>query len=266
MNNDFTTLKSSDYTTYVSKRYFMAISNSQVNTYQLYMGLSSRDLTSLSKEEIIEDCKNVSNLISSIDKTGIYVVPIIPLAELEQAALENDGRAYANIMIRYVTPIINSIIQNLNRKNKGVVPKVKMVKQNDMDRKIVSGIVLEAINQSNGKPVDWLEEVESENLKQSTFISNAPADNPPLEKKNEDIAVDFSSENAPTKNGGIAPIDRQYENTLTHEKNKGYTRKLVKPQGTPQPRSYGFSSMKFIIMTLVTSIVLGLSIAFLLLK
>ena len=63
---------------------------------------------------------------------------------------------------------------------------------------------------------------------------------------------------------GIAPINREYENIDSMDKTKSnqLVRKLVKPNDI----SNGFSNIKFIVATLIFSLVVGVSIGYILMK
>ena len=68
----------------------------------------------------------------------------------------------------------------------------------------------------------------------------------------------------PTLDNDITPINREYENVDSIDKTKSnqLVRKLTKPNNT----STGFSNVKFIVLVLLLSLVVGISIGYLIMK
>lgn len=137
MGEEFVILTFDGYTIYKNDKYYLCMSNEQVNNYQLYIGFSERDLSTSSKVSVVNETRKVSDLINSIDKTGIYILPIISPVFLEQAALENDDRIYNRIMNENIQPITAEIYHRLASLGKSVNQRIKMIKQNDIDTKII---------------------------------------------------------------------------------------------------------------------------------
>jgi len=96
-------VKLSGYTIYQFKskygyNYFLSIPDQYVKNYQMFVGFPKKDLKELSKKDVINEIDEIKKMIASLNKDGIYLLPDIPVSELDEAARENDGKKYNKIL------------------------------------------------------------------------------------------------------------------------------------------------------------------------
>ena len=253
MGEEFVKLVFNGYTIYSGDgKYYFCISDEEVQSYQIFIGFSERDLGNSSKEAIVNEIRKVSDLISSLDKSVIYVLPVISPSYLQEVAMENDGIGYRRIMNDVVQPCVREIHGKLSKKNKQVNPVIRMIKRNDVDRKFIDGVILQILDEY--KRDDLVVDIEYSALRQTQTMNDATFD-----RSSPSFTV--ANDNR-TPQSGIAPVNHQYDEASIGKSNQ-LTRKKVK---TKQEVSPGFSSIKFIVMVLTVSIVLGIGLGYLLIK
>jgi hypothetical protein len=126
-----------DYSIYKNEKYFLCIPNEPNNYYHIFMGFSNKDLKNIPEEELIKEIRLIGDSVNVAYKNGIYVLPIIPPKQLEEAASENDDRLYNKILNNIIQPITYSIYSQLATQKMRVSHTIKMIKQNDIDTKLV---------------------------------------------------------------------------------------------------------------------------------
>ncbi|MBQ2873476.1 MAG: hypothetical protein IJE89_05705 [Bacilli bacterium] len=242
MGEEYIKLSTEQYTIYKNNGYYLCISDLQQDSYDLIIGFSDKDISTLSKEEIINEIRKIGDLINSLNQKGIYVLPIISPYELEQAALENDDRLFNQIMVTKIKPITRDIYERLSRQNKNLEAVIKMIKQTDADRKFIDWLDMKLMTTS----FDYIDDIEYKKLKEAL-----------KEKEVNETYIQTASQYSFQ---GIPPIDRTYENQT---KNNRLVKRLVKPN---TPTSPGFSNISFITITLTIALILGIGISYLIIK
>lgn len=249
MSQLVTSLEIEQYKIYKRNGYYLCMSDIESNNYQLFIGFANKDLNSLSKEEIIAEIRRISDLINMINKSGLFVLPIINPYELEQAAMENDDRLFYEIMSKKIQPITNDIYTLLRSENKKIDSVIRMIKQTDADRKLIDWMDMKLMESG----VDYIEDIEYEKLK----VQNKQEPN----KVQQEVYTQNPQEN---NSYAIPPIDRSYEETMSQTKSNQLARRLVKPNEHRRPS--GFSNFGFIMIVLSISILLGIGFGYLVIK
>lgn len=223
--------------------YYLCVPTRNVDEYSMYVGFPNREFGNLSNDEIISEINKVSSVVTSLNINGVYVLPVIPYTDLVQASLENDDNAYRDIFWNKVTPITTEIYTMLEGKFKN---KRNMVKRDDCDRKFIDWIVLESIKYGN----ELIGAVEYSSL----------VDGYGQGKKADNVILEDSPISLTQNNDVIAPVNHELDE-INKKRNK-HTLRRVKEKNA----SLGFSSIKFIVITLLLSLVIGISIGYLLIK
>ena len=139
--NGFEFAKLNGYTIYQftntdANKYFLAVPDQYVGTYQVFIGFPQRDFKNSTKEEIISEINGIREMISAINRDGIYVLPDIPLEELENAANNDDF----SLLLKKVQAIIQDCylqLKNFNHGKDTVDQLIRFVKQTEYDSKFV---------------------------------------------------------------------------------------------------------------------------------
>lgn len=257
------------YKTYINDNdsYYLCVPNGNINKCQIFLGFNDRSLESLSKEEIISQIKEVNDIIYSLNNNSIYAVPIIPMNELEQAVLENDDRLYSFILNNKIQPVTNSIYNVLVKNNirpKNIEQVIFLIEKNDNDKKIAGWLAMKLGD-------SYIKEIDYNKLKEEYMVRNNIRKLESEKKEDASVVIPISDgpleriqEVQPVFESGIAPISREFENvpTLVKGKEKVLTKKLTKPTEV----SSGFSDIKFIILGILISLVMGVGLAYLSMK
>lgn len=222
--------------------YYLCVPNGNIVGCQIFLGFSDKDLETLSNDEVISMISAVNNTILGINNNSMYVVPNIKFSVLEQAALENDDPMYLNILNNSIQPIMGDVY-NMLIKN-GIKPKdinqvIQVIEKNDRDKKIGGWLSMKLGEQ-------YINEINYHDL----VLGH-------MDKSSEQVHDNYS-----VFDSGIAPVNHDYDNVLTNDKKNTLVRRLTKPKDT----SLGFSSFKFIIVTLLLSLVVGTLVGYLIMK
>lgn len=247
MGEEFFRLTIEQYKIYKRDGYYLCISNLDCDNYQLFIGFTDKDFNSLTKEQIVSEIRKVSDLVKSINQSGIYVLPVISPSELEQAARENDDKLFYRIMSEKIQPITREIYEILNGQNKSIESMIRMIKQTDNDRKFIDWMDMKLMETG----IDYVEDIEYLKLREMA------------QNKNIETSTDVYG-GARNNSSGIPPIDRSYENTQVQTNSNQLVRKLVKP--TNQHISSGFSNIGFIVIVLTMALIVGIWISYLFIK
>lgn len=237
--------------------YYVCVPNNQLQNYQMFVGFANKDLSTLSKEEIIVEVNKVASFVNSLNNAGIYILPDIPISQLEQAVLANDERMFNNILVNRIQPITKQVYLLLNKRVN--TSMINMIMQSGNDKKIVDWI---SNQYQNGKiqPIDYSMNLtmqrESEREK-IVHVNNTMMHHQPVSQQTMNVPQ-------PQQTTGITPINRQYDNEPTVNKENRLVRRLTMDNNNQV--SSGFGSIKFIIATLILSLVVGVSIGYILIK
>lgn len=237
------------YKSYVNDdiSYYLCIPNGSINKCQIVLGFANENLDSLSQDELIAKISEVNDMVFNLNNESIYAIPNIDELEYKNAVLENDNRLYENILNNKIHPITqdiyNMLIKNGIKKN-NISQVISVIKKTDDDKKFTFWLSMR-LGDNYINEIDYKDLLDGYNLKidDSQIIINDP---------NDEII----------NNSGIAPVNRDYENTQVIEKENRLVKKLTKPVD----KSPGFSSFKFIIVFMLITIIFGISIGYLLVK
>jgi len=220
--------------------YFLSIPDHYVKNYQLFIGFPHKDLKDIPKKDIINEIDDIKKMISSLNKDGIYLLPDIPVDLLTQAALENDGKKYNQILNNKIKPMIADayqIISSYNTAKKTINQVIVFVKQTESDRKFVDWFEMNMPNFIHGVTYNEIKKYYYQQLSNDIGADDK-----------EKIFDNTTKEN-------ILPI-KQYENTQELNKRNVKVRKR-----TPnRHNNYGFSNIfklliTFTIITIIATII-----------
>lgn len=229
-------LSLNEYSIYKNDNYYLCVPHVEHRFYHVFLGFSLMNLESISNEKLIIEIRKISDSIFSVYKNSVYVLPIINPTTLLEVTSENDDRAYNKILKNVIQPITLSVYSMLMKKNASVSQIIKMIKQNDVDKKLV----------------DWLSLKLGDNfVKEITFEESEIFSTIPVESYNS------GDSNEPDE---IISIDYQSD-SIWLKKEEDKISESLKPAFSP-----GFSNLSFIIMVLVVSSVFGVILGYLILK
>ena len=156
--NGFEFAKLNGYTIYQftntdANKYFLAVPDEYVGTYQIFVGFPQRDLRNASRDEIISEINGIREMISAINRDGIYVLPDIPLEELENAANKDDF----SLLLKKVQAIISDCylrLKNFNNSKDTIDQLIRFVKQSETDSKFIMWLEINFPNFTKGISYD----------------------------------------------------------------------------------------------------------------
>lgn len=224
-------LSLTNYTIYQNNNYYICLPNKYCTFYHLFMGFSFKDLNKLSEEELIKEIRLIGDSVNVAYPNGIYVLPIINPDLLIEATNENDDRLYNKILNKKIQPITHEVYSLFSNRNTQVSPVIKMIKQNNMDTKLIGWIYLKL---------------------GSVFVKEILFDNTPPE-----VEVQKEVENTIHEEETIFLDSNEY---LTSN-DEVYIKDSLKAAVSP-----GFGSIGSILFILSISIVLGSIIMYMILK
>ena len=224
-----------EYSIYKNNNYYLCVPNAEHHFYHVFMGFSLRNLDSLSHEKLIIEIRKISDSIFAVYKNSVYVLPIMDPVVLEEVTSENDDRGYNRILKNIIQPITLSVYAKLMRKNVRVSQIVKMIKQNDADKKLVGWMSLKLGDR-------FIKEITFEDDMNVTIPTEIMSDTNHSELA-KDISVDYQEDN------------------IWLKKEEERISESLKPAFSP-----GFSSLRFMILVLTISLAFGVILGYLILK
>ena len=219
------------YSIYMNDNYYLCFPNGNNNFYHVFISFSTTNLTKLSNEELILEIRRISDSIYSIYNNVVYIIPIIEPSILEEVSSENDDRGYNKLLKKYIQPVTLSVYGKLISKNYYVSQIIKMIKQNDVDTKIVGWLSMKFGS-------EFVKEIVFENK-----IYDAEEVENDVKINTETISIEYQTDD------------------IWLKKEEDKIADTLKPAVSP-----GFSALRFLIMTLSISLVLGGIIGYLILK
>jgi len=230
--------KNNDYVLYLEydntgSKYYLCIPTGNEMNYQIFFGL---DKDNMDSDEIINGIVNTYSNIIEGKKNIIYINSIIGINDLIEAAKDNDQRLY-NYLLDKIHQTINHAYEIIIKEKLAVIDSViTMVKKDDDDAKFI----------------DWLET----NMPMYIHSISLNIDRPyELDDMNPLPFVDTSDNGGGNLlTGGIGD-----SNLLTQ--NKGVSKKKK-----PKKNNHGFGNIILIIILLMIVFVVGISIAYILIK
>lgn len=234
MKDNNIVLSLNDYTIYDNVYYYLCVPKTVSNFYHVFIGFSEKDLVKLTTDDLILEIRKIADSINAAYKNGIYVLPVIPNKLLIDATCENDDRLYNKILNNIIQPITFEIYKLFTTNNMRVSQIIKLIKQNDIDTKLVGWLSIKLGNYF---------------IKEITF-----------EQKNDNTQDDvIEIETVTHDNGSIFVADTSDDKSFVD--NEIYISDSLKPAVSP-----GFSSWGLIIMVLFIAIVFGGIITYMIIK
>lgn len=243
---------SDNYSIYQNNGYYMCISNKDIIDYQMFIGFSSQELGLVSNNSIVDEIRKISDLLFLRTNDAIYIVPVINPNELERVASVNEDKEYERFLNKYILPITSDIKRKMAANNKNLNDLIGIIKQNDIDKKIIAGIdiyvTMEALkNNISLDSVDFIKEVDVDVLRKMNGIVDVE-----FVETNDNIFQEETS--------SVSLVEQQ--DLPVQKKENVNVKKLVRPSnGLP-----GFSNMNFIIMVIGISTLLFGGIIYLLFR
>lgn len=231
MNNMRIISTINNYSIYGNKNYYLCVPNNNNNFYHLFMSFSLLDLTTLSEEELVMEIRKIGDSINCAYSNAIYVLPIVKPDFLKEAALENDDRLYDRLLKKIIQPITVEVHKIFSDRNVRISQIIKFIKQNDVDKKIVGWISMKL---GNGY------------VREIVFDADA------------DVGVNIQVDVQTPKD--VITIDYEV-NDVWLKKQEDAIMDTLKPA-----ISFGFSSMKFMIMMIIIFLVVGAILGYMILK
>lgn len=247
-----------DYSIYKVKNeiagyYYLCIPNDNMIGCQIYFGFNDKNLDNVSDDDIILMIRDVNDKIYKIDNNSVYIVPDLQMNYLNELTTINDTKDYMKFTSEIIHPIVYEIHEKLIKyemNEDNINNNIQIVTKNDVDRKIAGGLEL------CPKIGSFMKEI-SYNQLELAIKKNDSLGEIPIEVINTDIQDDNI-----TFNSKITPIEHEFDNVDNDKCNKN---RLVRTR-KPTDSSLGFSSFKFIIATLIFSLVVGVSIGYLIIR
>lgn len=257
------------YKSYVNDdiSYYICIPNENMSKCQITLGFSDKNLSSLSKKNLIVKICEISDKLFDLNNESIYVIPNINELEFKNATLENDNRLYENILNKIIHPITqdiyNMLIKNGIKKNK-INQTINIIKITDSDKKFAFWLSMRLgekyINEIDYKSLlDKYTSKKHDKNKDIDIINHIPFSVKPV----NNIDINPQENNNEIENSTtIQPINEEFENNQELENKNRLVKRLTKPTD----KSLGFSSFKFIITFMTITIISSITIAYLLIK
>lgn len=220
--------------------YYLCMPDDNYDMYTIYLGFPKQEFEGANKDEIITELREAYGVISKSNSNGIYLVPAISRRELAEAALENDNNAYAKIKdeLNSVTYAASHIISASN--DCLLDQTITAVKQTDDDTKFII----------------WLE------TNYPSFVKGVRLENimSPISLEGEEMMMTGTTDSGWTTYGGRSDVSLGNDHSVINTKNNHLAKKLA------PPKSHGFSSMAFIVLVLMLSLILSVELAYYLIK
>lgn len=222
-----------DYIICSNKNYYLCIPKEESDFYHIFMSFSMLNLKKLNEEELIYEIRKIADSVNSSYSNGICVLPIINPSILKEAANENDDKLYNEILNKYIHPVTADLYNKFQHNNTNVSQKIKMIKQNDVDSKLIGWLSLKLGND---------------------FIKEILFESPKVESDN---AVELMESMFKANGNSLIFVD--YTNNKKKRYNESYD--TLQPVFSP-----GFSKLGFIIMILVIALIFGGILGYMILK
>lgn len=229
--------KNSDYELYLEydntgNKYYLCIPCNNEMEYEVFFGL---DKDNISNGDIIDGIARTYNQISQKKKNIIYINAIIEINDLVEASRDNDQRLYNVLLDRIHQTIRHAYEVIIKEKLAAINNVITMVKKDDDDTKFI----------------DWLES------NMPTYIQSVSLridNHHKLDDTVEVPIVDSSDGGGNILAGGTA-------NSNSLMQNKEFTKKKIPPKN-----NHGFGNIILIIIVLMIALIVGIGIAYLLIK
>lgn len=157
-----------------AESYYLTIPNNDIDTFEIYVAFPKKDISSLSQEEIINEIKEINDLVIKSNPSSIYILPNIKVSELTDAANENDFKLY-NELLSHIHTTLSDTYDKIG-KHKNIKQKITFIKQTNSDSKFINWLETNMNNYINSISINSLkrnntkekEEIKSNNILEQT--------------------------------------------------------------------------------------------------
>lgn len=213
--------------------YYLCIPNNNEIEYEIFCGLNKDNIPN---DEIVNNVCNIYDKITKDKKNIIYVGTIIEIANLMEAASDNDGKLY-NILLDRIHQTVKHAYENIIKEKLAAISNIiTMVKQDEDDTKFIN----------------WLESnmpslIHSVSLRSNNYFDATDT--------TTEIPIIDTSDNS----GGAALTGGPSDGELAQ--NKGFAKKKVPPKN-----NHGFGNIVLVIIVLMLALVVGVAVAYILIR
>ena len=115
--------------------YYLCIPNNDTYRVTMYIGISNNDLSTMEKDEIVNEIDGIGNKIFKVNPSSIYLVPVLNYDKLVNAINDNDDYFY-NKLLDDLHKTTRSAYETINNNNSVEInEKILAIKDNNrMDR------------------------------------------------------------------------------------------------------------------------------------
>lgn len=240
-----------------TSKYYLCIPNHDTYKYTMYMGLSMNNFNKIDKENKITEIDSIASKLYKINPNSVYLLPVVNHDKLINAVYDNDDYFY-NKLLNDLHKCIKDAYDTIRTNNTVSINSViYAVKQNNkvdyfldwLDVKL--GGYLDTIN------INKINELYNEiNLEKTQVIKIADI---PVNKE-EDIKKEDTPkvENIPTKKEDTHKVENipNVKEEIPIVKEENAKKKVLK-----KVNKEGFSDYKFIVLTIIISVIIGVTSA-----
>lgn len=219
-------------------KYFLSLPDKNYLHPSLALAFSSHYQNSSNTEEVRKEITEISDKIQFDNQDMIIAMPLIPYDSLREAGTTNDYYLYQRLLTKLheITIDINRRITD-NKANISLNQVIAVITQNDTDKNLA----------------DWLEMAFGSKYFKSISLT---------QKESSDFKVHVAPINQEAYDGGSdGNSGLNLGGLISNENVKTLVKKPPKPT-----THHGFSSFPFILLTLTLSIIVGITLAILLIK
>ena len=233
-------------------KYYLCIPNHDTYKYTMYMGLSMNNFNKIDKESKIKEIDSIASKLYKINPNSVYLLPVVNHDKLINAVYDNDDYFY-NKLLSDLHKCIKDAYDTIRTNNTVSINSViYAVKQNNkvdyfmdwLDVKL--GGYLDTIN------INKINELYNEiNLEKTQII------------KTDDIQVNKKEDIPKVENIPIEKEDTPKVENIPTEKEEIPVVKdeNVKKKVLKKVNKEGFSDYKFIVLTIIISVIIGVTSA-----
>lgn len=221
-------------------KYFLSLPDKNYLHPSLALAFSSHYQNSSNTEEVRKEITEISDKIQFDNQDMIIAMPLIPYESLKEASKTNDYYLYQRILTKLhtITIDINRKVTNQNL-NISLNQVIIIITQNDIDKNLA----------------DWLTMSFGSKYFKSLSLDQKEKSTP-IEQRITPIIQESYYDSGDDGNSGL-----NLNGSISNENVK------VLAKVPPKPSTHhGFSSFSFILVTLILSIIIGITIAVLIIK
>ena len=214
--------------------YYLSIPKEEYKEYEIFVSFPSKDINSLNGKDKAEEIRRINDMLIRIKPNTIYLLCCLSRNEIEEFASYNDNKTnlYKRLQHKFLKVLSKSFDE---LKNKTIKFPISLIKQDEFDSKFI----------------DWLEINMNSYLKSSKLLE--------IKQAYYDLIFNETTVFNPIdSSSGTSNTKSDSPSTVSKENIK--VKKLVPPS------QKGFTTIHAIYLTISLSLIIGISIAYLLIK